>query len=79
MTLDELRAQLAALDGVPGDTLVVLAANPEGLHYSPAHVVAQGLYEGDGNAGNVYLADLPGELEEAPVGARAAVVLFPAG
>lgn len=79
MTLDELRSFLASLDGVPGDALVVLAAGPEGLGFAPAQTVAEGLYEGDGKAGNVYLRDLPEEFGEAPPEARSAVVLFPAG
>ena len=51
MTLDELRTQLKALDGLPGDTVVVLAASPEGLHYSPVQTVTEGLYDGDANTG----------------------------
>lgn len=86
MTLDELRAELAKLQDVPGDAVVVLAASPEGLHYSPATTVTEGLYEGDANSGVMYLTeglrqhlDDPSEFEPAPGGARPAVFLYPAG
>jgi hypothetical protein len=86
MTLDELRAQLKELDHLPGQTLVVLAASPEGVHYSPVQLVTDGLYQGDENVGEFYLAedlrqhagDEP-EFGQAPDGARPAVVLFPRG
>lgn len=86
MTLDELRQQIKALDNLPGDTVVVLAASPEGLHYSPAQTVTEGLYEGDANVGEFYLPedlrqhmDDPGEFPAAPAGARPAVAIFPRG
>jgi len=86
VTLDELRRQLNALDGLPGDTLVVLAASPEGVHYSPIQLVTEGLYEGDVHVGQFYLPedlrqhlDDPSELPQAPAGARTAVGIFPSG
>ena len=84
MTLEQLRHELAKVQHLPGDKLVVLAASPEGAHYSPVHLVTEGLYEGDDNVGQFYLPeDLrqhAGEgFEQAPKGARQAVVLFPRG
>lgn len=86
MTLDELRAQLKALENLPGDTLVVLAASPEGVHYSPVQLVTEGLYEGGQNVGEFYLPedlrqhmDDPSEFEPAPATARPAVALYPRG
>lgn len=83
-TLGELRARLRALEHLPDDTLVVLAASPEGVHYSPVQVVEEGLYEGDDNVGQFYLPedlrehiDDPSEFPPAPPGARPAVVLYP--
>lgn len=46
MTLDELRAQLAALD-LPGDTLVVLAKDGEGNDFSPLDEVDAARYRAD--------------------------------
>lgn len=65
---------------------MVLAASPEGLHYSPAQTVTEGLYEGDANSGQMYLTedlrqhlDVPSEFDPAPDDARPAVFLYPAG
>lgn len=86
MTLDELRAELKKLEHLPGGTLVVLAANPEGLHFSPAGLVHEGWYEGDDSSGQVYLTEElregmedPGEFASAPLGAVSAVCLYPKG
>lgn len=84
MTLGELKAQLQALEQLSDDTLVVLAASPEGAHYSPVQLVTEGLYEGDQNVGEFYLTeDLrqhAGEgFDQAPATAKPAVVLFPRG
>jgi hypothetical protein len=86
MTLGELRAELEKLKHLPDATLVVLAASPEGVHYSPISVVTEGLYEGDANVGQFYLPedlrmseDDPGEFPEAPATAQTAVGIFPRG
>lgn len=84
MTLEELRQELAKLHDLPGDTLVVLAASPEGVHYSPVQLVTEGLYEGDDNVGEFYLAEdlrqhSGDDFPPAPEDARPAVVLFPRG
>lgn len=83
-TLGELRTHLRALEHLPDDTLVVLAASPEGVHYSPVQLVTEGLYEGDENVGEFYLAEdlrrhAGDGFAEAPDGARPALVLFPRG
>lgn len=86
MTLGELRAQLKALENLPADTLVVLAASPEGVHYSPVQLVTEGLYQGNASVGEFYLTedlrqhmDDPDDFPPAPEGARAAVALYPNG
>lgn len=86
MKLGELRAELEKLKHLPNDTVVVLAANPEGLHYSPAGLMHEGWYIGDDRSGEVYLTeDLrqgmedPDEFPSVPrgVGAVSAVCLYP--
>lgn len=88
MTLGELRAELEKLKHLPDASLVVLAANPEGLHYSPAGLVHEGWYVGDQSSGDVYLPedlrqnmDDPDEFPAVPSGAGAvtAVCLYPKG
>lgn len=88
MTLGELRAELEKLKHLPDATVVVLAANPEGLHYSPAGLLHEGWYVGDDNAGEVYLTEVlrqgmddPAEFPTVPEGAGAvsAVCLYPRG
>lgn len=90
MTLGELRAELEKLKHLPDTTRVVLAANPEGLHYSPAGSLHEGWYVGDESSGDMYLAeDLREFMDEGdketfpPVpagsGAVEAVFLYPKG
>lgn len=88
MTLGELRAELEKLTDVPDSAVVVLACNPEGLHFSPAGLVHEGWYEGDDSSGQVYLMEElregmadPEEFPGVPEGsgAVAAVVLYPQG
>lgn len=86
MKLGKLRAELEELKHLPDDTVVVLAANPEGLHFSPAGLVHEGWYVGDESSGEVYLTehlrqgmDDPDEFPPVPEGAGAVstVVLYP--
>jgi hypothetical protein len=86
MTLGELRAELVKLKHLPDATVVVLAANPEGLHFSPAGLMHEGWYVGDDRSGEVYLTedlrqgmDDPQEFPAVPieVGAVSAVCLYP--
>lgn len=90
MTLGELRAELAKLQDLPDSTKVVLAANPEGLHYSPAASLHEGWYVGNESSGDMYLdEDLREFMNDAdketfpPVpagsGAVEAVFLYPKG
>ncbi|MFE9812320.1 hypothetical protein [Streptomyces sp. NPDC005548] len=88
ITLGGLRAQLAKLEDMPDTTLVILAANPEGLHYSPAGTLVEAWYVGDASSGDVYLTDDvrqymedPGEFPPVPPGSEPvpAVCLYPQG
>jgi hypothetical protein len=88
VTLGELRAELEKLKHLPDASVVVLAANPEGLHYSPAGLMHDGWYVGDESSGEVYLTEDLREYMEDPeefpavpsgVGAVTAVCLYPKG
>lgn len=88
MTLGELRAELEKLKHLPDAAVVVLAANPEGLNFSPAGLLHEGWYVGDEIAGQVYLTEElrqgmedPAEFPAVPVGEGAvtAVCLYPKG
>lgn len=46
MTIDQLIRQLTEL-GLPGDTLVVLAKDPEGNGFRPADELAHALYDAE--------------------------------
>lgn len=92
MTLDELRAQLDALN-LPGPTLVVLAKDAEGNRFSPLSEAEGAMYLADpphGDAvvsylGEHYMTDAerlalddPDDYSPAPDDAVAAVFLWPA-
>lgn len=83
MTLDELRAQLDALN-LPGDTLVVVATDAEGNGFSPAHSAVDGMYERHNDFNGQWYATAEqraaandGEWDEAPPSAVTAIFLWP--
>lgn len=85
MDLTTLRAQLAELDHLPGETIVVLAKDGEGNGYSPLAEVEDAMYLAESTwSGEHYLtaeqvaADPEcGEDDEAPDDAVPAVFLWP--
>lgn len=86
MTLAELRAAIAALDHLPGDTLVILAEDSEGNGFSPIDEVDQSMYRADTEwSGERYMTDaarqaqnVPAAYRKAPDDAVLAVCLWPA-
>lgn len=85
MTLDDLRAELAKLDHLPGDTIVVLAEDGEGNGYSPLAEVEEAMYAADSTySGERYMTeeqrqaeDDPDDWSECPEDAVKAVFLWP--
>lgn len=85
MTLDDLRAELAKLDHLPGDTIVILAEDAEGNGFSPLAEVEDAMYDADTTwSGERYMTDEaraatgePDEYSEAPESAVPAVFLWP--
>ncbi|MFI1161401.1 hypothetical protein [Streptomyces sioyaensis] len=85
MNLSRLRAELAKLDHLPGDTPVVLANSAEGYGFSPVTLVEDALYVADSPyAGSRYAtaeqrtAAPEEEWDEAPSNAAPAVFFWPA-
>ncbi|MFF2852628.1 hypothetical protein ACFVT5_41005 [Streptomyces sp. NPDC058001] len=82
MKLAELRAQLEAFN-LPDDTPVILARDAEGNGYSPLYIVDDALYEAKSTySGQMYAspemrAAEPGQWDEAPASAIAAIFLWP--
>lgn len=84
VTLDDLRAALAKLDHLPGQTVVVLAKDGEGNGFSPLAEVEDAMYEAETTwSGDRYLTeeqrgaeDDPDDWSEAPDGAVPAVFLW---
>lgn len=84
MTLDELRAQLAALN-LPDDTIVILAKDGEGNSHSPLVEAEHAMYLADTTwSGERYLTEQqrlaetdPDEYSAAPDDAVPAVFLWP--
>lgn len=85
MTLAELRAQLAKLDHLPDDTIVVLAKDAEGNGHSPLDSAEEGMYWAETTwSGEHYLTEEkrlaktdPDDWSPAPVDAVSAVFLWP--
>lgn len=85
MTLDELRAQLAELGHLPGDTIVILAKDAEGNGFSPLTEVEEAMYAADSTySGERYMTeeqrlaeDDPDDWSSAPEEAVRAVFLWP--
>jgi hypothetical protein len=85
MTLDELRAQLAKLDHLPGDTIVVLAEDAEGNGFSPLAEVEEAMYLAESTySGERYMTEElrlaqehPDDWSECPDDAVRAVFLWP--
>lgn len=85
MTLDELRAELAKLDHLPGDTIVILAKDGEGNSFSPLAEAENAMYYAETTwSGEHYLTeadrqaqDDPDDYSEAPDDAVPAVFLWP--
>lgn len=85
MTLDDLRAELAKLDHLPGDTPVVLSKDSEGNGFSPLAEVETAMYRAESTwSGEHYMTDEqvdadPGYDDEdrAPEGSVPAVFLWP--
>lgn len=85
MTLDDLRAELAKLDHLPGDTIVVMAEDGEGNGFSPLADIDTAMYDPDTTwSGDRYMTDedraatgQPDEYSEAPESAVPAVFLWP--
>lgn len=85
MDLATLRAQLAELDHLPGETIVVMSKDGEGNGFSPLAEVETAMYEATTTwMGERYLSDEdreetgePDEYSEAPESAVPAVFLWP--
>lgn len=85
MDLTSLRTALAALDHLPGDTIVVMAKGGEGNGFSPLADIDEAMYDAESTwAGDRYLTDAdreatgePDEYSEAPESAVPAVFLWP--
>ncbi|MET8113801.1 hypothetical protein [Streptomyces prasinus] len=85
MTLDELRAELAKLDHLPGDTPVILAKDAEGNSHSPLTEVEHAMYLAETTwRGEHYMTEAarqtqadPDDYDEAPDGSVNAVFLWP--
>ncbi|MFI6938847.1 hypothetical protein ACIBI4_06215 [Streptomyces sp. NPDC050418] len=85
MTLDDLRAVLAGLEGVPGDTPVILSKDAEGNRFSPLVEVEHAMYLADSTySGERYISEAerlakpdPEEYAEAPEDAVPAIFLWP--
>lgn len=85
MDLATLRAQLAELDHLPGDTIVVLAKDGEGNGFSPLAEVEDAMYDADSTySGERYMTDAaytalddPDDYSQAPESAVPAVFLWP--
>lgn len=85
MTLAELRTAIAALDHLPGDTIVILAEDSEGNGFSPLDEVDQSMYRADTEwSGERYMTDaarqaqdVPDDYRKAPDDAVLAVCLWP--
>lgn len=85
MDLTTLRAQLAGLDHLPGETIVVLAKDGEGNGYSPLAEVEDAMYDADSTySGQRYMTDAvytalddPDDYSQAPESAVPAVFLWP--
>lgn len=85
MTLDDLRAELAKLDHLPGDTPVILAKDAEGNGHSPLVEVEHAMYYAETTwSGERYMTDAdrqaqdtPDDYSQAPDNAVNAVFLWP--
>lgn len=85
MDLATLRAQLAELDHLPGETIVVLAKDGEGNGYSPLAEVEDAMYDADSTySGDRYMTDAeytalddPDDYSQAPESVVPAVFLWP--
>jgi hypothetical protein len=85
MTLAELRRQLGELGHLPDETLVVLAKDAEGNHFSPFYEVDRGMYLAETTwSGERYMTEeqrqaqqRPDDWYPAPEGAVSAVFLWP--
>lgn len=85
MDLASLRAQLAELDDLPGDTIVILSKDSEGNRFSPLADLDTGLYDAETTwMGDRYMTDedreatgQPDEYPKAPESAVPAVFLWP--
>lgn len=85
MTLDELRATLAELDHLPGDTPVIMSKDAEGNGFSPLVEVDPGMYLAETTySGEHYMTeeqrqatDDPDEYGKAPEESVRAVFLWP--
>lgn len=85
MTLDELRAQVAALSDIPGNAVVVLAADAAGNKFSPAAEIESALYRAENTwSGDRYMTEEdrlatgnPEDFDQAPDTAVPAVFLWP--
>lgn len=85
MDLTTLRAEIARLNHLPGETLVVMAKDGEGNGFSPLADLDEAMYEADSTySGDRYLSDEdreatgePDEYGEAPESAVPAVFLWP--
>ena len=85
MTLDDLRAELAKLDHLPGDTPAILAKDSEGNSFSPLAELDTAMYDADTTwSGDRYMTDedraatgQPDEYSEAPESAVPAVFMWP--
>lgn len=85
MDLATLRAEIAKLDHLPGDTLIVMSKDGEGNGFSPLADLDEAMYDAESTwAGDRYLSDAdreatgePNEYSEAPESAVPAVFLWP--
>jgi hypothetical protein len=85
MTLDELRAELAKLDHLPGNTIVVMSEDAEGNGFSPlaevetAMYLAESTFAGERHPTDEQVDADPGYDDEdrAPEGSVPAVFLWP--
>ena len=85
MDLATLRTQLAELDHLPGDTIVVMAKDGEGNGFSPLAEVEDAMYDADSTySGDRYMTDAeytalddPDDYSQAPESAVPAVFLWP--
>ncbi|MCX4826341.1 hypothetical protein OG883_42635 [Streptomyces sp. NBC_01142] len=85
MTLAELRRELAKVDHLPGDTIVILSKDAEGNGFSPLDEVDPSMYHAETEwSGEHYMTeearqaqDRPNDYTKAPDDAVLAICLWP--